>query len=1024
MNFNYIKEHTLNNTPDFVINRYLKAINLVEDNNICSICSNLVVLDCETTGISFSKDRLTQIAAAKVDNGKIVDWYITFINPQIPIPQDITKLTEITDDDVKDAPTQEVAIDNLVKFVGRSRIVAHNADFDKHFITNVVTGYPLLENLWIDSLDLTRIALPRAKSHRLSDLIEAFGGPKPSHRADDDVLATVHLIKILISVIWEMPNSLLAEISRLSTIDEWNTIDIFKSIIRCKEEFYGSKESVSRETLDLKSLREQRISKFFPTSASVFSGEDKRSKEGKKLATPTVHDIEKSFTENGLVGRQFKDFQFRQEQVDMALAICENLRRKGNLVIEAGTGVGKSMAYLLIAALTAKLNNTSIGIATKTNSLLDQLTHKDLPQLGKSFKDGISFSSLKGISHYPCLRKIERLRKKGGESKNFGGNIVNTAPAIATILSYVEQSEIDDLDMIRMDYRCLKTREVTSTSHECHKKKCPFYKKFCFAYGAREIADSSEIVVTNHSMLLADVATSGNILPRIKNWIIDEAHCFEDEARKALGSSFTEFDLKAILERVSSTRKDTTCLFNKIDKKFNHPDVSNLFYSVFNKCVKLGDYLAESSLNLAIALRNLSALDKSPKSSYETEDIWIDDFIRQGELFFECKKAGLAFIEDAKKCTLEISNMVAFLEDFEDMSYYQAELVHLNYDISGVMNSAKRIFNNKVGEDYSYFTIARRTKRVPYALTSEFLNIGKELGLALYSKFDSCTFTSATLQVGKSFDYFENSLGLSKGTDIFEPYPRENGNNKLDEQTAIRDFPMEVLERINKPTFELALGSSFNFNSRMTVYVPRDIAEPGRPGKSDNDAYLEDLQNLIVSTTESLGGSMLVLFTSRADMERCYKVCEPRLREMGLNLICQMKGSSTKRLSDEFISDESVSMFALKTFWEGFDAPGDTLRGVIIAKMPFAVPSDPLNQERRLRENVDVFRRYSVPKVALEIKQAAGRLIRKKSDKGVVILADKRVLKSYGRPILTSMPSEDVRELTMSEINESIKSQF
>ncbi len=1019
MNFDHIKQHTIYNTPDFVIERYLKAQTRVNDEQIRSLCSDLVVLDCETTGISFSKDKLTQIAAARVKDGEIVDWYITFIDPGIDIPEDIVNLTGINNNDVKGAPTAEDAISKLVDFIGDSWVVAHNAEFDRHFITSVTTGYPLINNLWVDTLQLTRIALPRAKSHRLADLIEAFGGPIPTHRADDDVVATVHLLKILIAAIWEMPLALIREITNLTTIDEWETVCFFKAIWEYKEQYESRKEGVSRETFNLKELRRSRIGHLFRTEnkSDVEDGRD----DNKELKIPSEDEIIEAFKEHGLLDKVFDNFSYRQEQVDMALAIRENFIRKGNLVVEAGTGVGKSMAYLLVAAYIAKMNNVSIGISTKTNSLLDQLTYKDLPQLNKCLDEKIRYTALKGISHYPCLRKIERLEKKGGERKRFGDTIVNTAPAIATILSYVEQSEIDDIDMIRMDYRCLKTSEVTSTYHECHGKRCPYYRKLCFAHGAREIAQSCDIVVTNHSMVLVDRATSGHILPKIEHWVIDEAHSFESIARKTFAATITEFDLKTITEKVSSTRGDTTCVFHQLEKKFNHVDSSNLFYALFNKCVNSGDKLAEATINYAERLRNLDSLDKTPKSSFETEDIWIDDYIRSGEVFKECESSAMQFVGGALKCSLAISDMVAFLDKFSDLIYHQAELVRLNYEINDAIEATRRVFKQTIGRDYAYFTIARRTKRVPYSLSSEYLNIGKELGLKFYSMLETCVFTSATLKVDNSFNYFEEGLALSQGTNIFDSDIERQTILSNHDESLYEELPKAVLRRINKPTFELTIGSSFNYDANMTVYVPTDIAEPGRPGKSDNLEYLNHLQEMIVSAIRSLGGSMLVLFTSRSDMENCYKACEEELREDGLKIVCQTKGVSTKRIADEFIANESVSMFALKSFWEGFDAPGDTLRGVLVAKLPFAIPTDPLNLERKQRDNCDVFRKYCIPKVALEMKQAVGRLIRNSSDKGIVIITDKRVLKNYGRQILTSMPTEDVRLVPRCEISESIR---
>lgn len=252
-------------------------------------------------------------------------------------------------------------------------------------------------------------------------------------------------------------------------------------------------------------------------------------------------------------------------------------------------------------------------------------------------------------------------------------------------------------------------------------------------------------------------------------------------------------------------------------------------------------------------------------------------------------------------------------------------------------------------------------------LCAEKLDIGEELAQKWLPEMYSVIFTSATMAVSHNFDHFDEAIGLSKG-----------------------DFSHQSRE----------LDSSFDFNENMAVVVPKDIPEP-------NDArYLQVLEDVLYDIHVGMGGSVLTLFTNRRDMEQLYERLKPRLAENGLLLECQERSGSARRLRDRFIADEACSLFALKSFWEGFDAVGDTLRCVVIPRLPFASPNDPISKERSQREE-RAWWRYALPEAVIATKQAAGRLIRSGSDKGILVLADSRVVsKRYGKQFLNSLPKK------------------
>ena len=412
----------MDGTPDEVVRRYAGLSQRASEADYGDLDTDIVVLDTETTGFSFHHDELTQIAAARMEKGEIVDWFVTFVNPGKPIPDEVAHLTDIHDEDVADAPLPEEALASLVKFVGTSKIVAHNVDFDRTFTTRHPSGYPLLENTWIDSLDLARIALPRLTSHRLIDIVKAFDAPLSTHRADADVAATCAAFRILLAAVEAMPEELISYIAAMNTEIPWQTRVVFEHFAANGKS--SSSEAAVKVELDgvetqpvkvpLRAFRWARLN----TYKTVSKNQDGAASEQKELSIPEKEDIEAAFSEEGLVGSLYSRYEQRKEQVQMAQAIRQAFEQSDNLVVEAGTGVGKSMAYLVPCALTALRNHITVGIATKTNALLDQLVFHELPALRDALLEAgesepLAYTALKGFSHYPCLRKIDRLAVEG-----------------------------------------------------------------------------------------------------------------------------------------------------------------------------------------------------------------------------------------------------------------------------------------------------------------------------------------------------------------------------------------------------------------------------------------------------------------------------------------------------------------------------------------------------------------------------------------------------------------------------------
>lgn len=976
-------------TIEAVRQRYASLPSRAEATDFGELDHNIVVLDTETTGFSFNHDELTQIAAARMENGKITEWFITFVNPGKPIPEDVAHLTDIHDEDVADAPSPSEALADLAAFVGNAKIVAHNVDFDRTFTTQHPTGYPLLENVWIDSLDLARIALPRMKSHRLLDLVRAFGQPLSTHRADADVAATCAIFRILLAAVEAMPPALVREISHMATPAEWSTQVVFEYFAQNVSRETFSEENTKPVPFSLRTLRRDRVGSLEHTAK--VDADDIAADPQRELVFPTAEDILDAFSDTGLVGSLYDEFEPRAEQLAMAEAVRDAFASSTNLMVEAGTGVGKSMAYLVPSALTAQTNNITAGVATKTNALLDQLVYHELPSLAASLsaaypdRPTLTYAPLKGFSHYPCLRKIDRLVAEGAQLRLIAGKEQTQAPALAALLSFIEQTEYDDMDSLKIDYRALPRRSITTTSHDCLRRKCPYFGTSCFVHGARRRAEEANIVVTNHSLLFCDLVADGGLLPPIRYWTVDEAHGAESEARRAFSLALSAEDIVRLANRVGADDAGRN-VFVRAERRVVVPgkeEGSSLFYALTNKARIAGKAYAEAAHEFSAHLKDLLFFDQNKKGKgYEITELWINDDIRRSATFSQVASFGQVMMATAEKLVTACQELVGYLEEVDGAAEIQREIASVAMELKELLHAGEIILVN-APESYAYAaTLSRKKDKVAEKLEALLVNVGEAMNETLFARTHSVVFASATLAVDERFDAFESALGLNKT-----------------EFSTCRSCKLD---------------SSYDFDGHMTVYVASDMPEPNEA------SYLSALQELLVQVHRAQQGSMLTLFTNRREMERCFETVQPQLKADELRVVCQKWGVSVKGLRDDFLADEHLSLFALKSFWEGFDAPGATLKGVIIPKLPFAKPTDPLSCERAARDD-QAWRRYVLPAAVLETKQAAGRLIRKADDTGVLILTDRRLLtKGYGKAFLNSLPSKTIKVLPTAAIADEL----
>ncbi len=768
-----------------------------------SALEDVVVLDTETTGLSYKECELIEICAARLSQSGEGGRFHTFVNPGRPIPPEIKALTGIGDLDVAGAPSPEEAVAALADFVGGLPIIAHNASFDRTFIESVPGG-GAVSDIWIDTLALSRIALPRLTTHRLADLASLFGCDSVTHRAGDDVDALSGIWRILLTALSDFPQPFLAKLASLHEEVDWPYRPIFSLLSGVADP----------RDFSLKVCRQQLIETLDLTprvdaSEHVF-----------ELEIPSRDEVDGEFLPQGAVGRMYEAYERRPEQLAMAREVLDAIATSTHRSLEAGTGVGKSIAYLLPEVLFAKRNNITVGIATKTNALTDQLVSHELPALDRVLPGGVTFFSLKGYDHYPCLARVERacsedlplaLVPSDGRSDN--AIAVDMLNALAVTLAFSCQSPEGDLDALGIRWRYVPRALLTCTPHECQKNRCPFYPHACFVHGARRRASSGDVVVTNHSLLLRNVEADGRILPPIRHWVVDEAHGFEAEARRQWACEVSGQDSRAAFELLGglSTGAIHTAIVHVSKQEAANPVMrllSQAAASVSRASVAMGDFF--------IVLHDLVNVARD-QGDYDTVTLWIDDGVRQTPEWAAILEAGEKGIERLDEAARTLGEAVQMLADYDQQE--ASNLADAAAFLSQMHANLRLIC---LGEDDSYVysaQLSRSKRRIGQeGIVAEKIDVGDDLASKWLQEMQSVIFTSATMAIGESFDHFEHAVGLDR---------LERGSHRSRQ-----------------------LDSSFDFNEAMAVIVLRDLPAPGSPG------YAERLADALFDLHVAMGGSV------------------------------------------------------------------------------------------------------------------------------------------------------------------------
>ncbi len=912
--------------------------------------SSLVALDIETTGLDARKDAIIEIGAVRFNESRVEDEWHTLIHPGRSIPPFITQLTGITDQMVLRAPPIRDKLDDLVHFVGNDPILGQNIAFDLGFIRRQ-NNTLFSANEVVDTYEIASILLPGAGRYSLNALAQALAVPFPAtHRALDDAHATRGVYLKLLEEALHLPLSILAELIRLSDPIEWAGYWFFRQVLRSR-----SKEIVSADQVRHSYAGPIFEDRYLQPSAPL-----------QPLTQPVSLDISEVtaiLEPGGAVSKTFPQYEYRSQQVAMLEAVTQAVSEGRHLLVEAGTGTGKSIAYLIPAALWAQENNTRVVISTNTINLQDQLINKDIPDLRAALGLELRATVLKGRSNYLCPRRLENLRRRGPETAEEMRVLGKTLVWLQSTVTG-DRAEINLNGPIEREaWNRISAEDEGCTTENCIKRTggiCPYYR-------SRQAAQSAHILIVNHALLLSDVATGNRVLPEYDTLIVDEAHHLEDATTNALSFRLTQAAIERMLRELGGPKTgglgwllaasedilspgDFASLNHLVDQTtnfaFQFESLANEFYASIEKFMfeqrdgrPLGMYSHQE--------RILPATRAQP--AWEEVELAWDDAQRTlkslidtlANLIQACAELIESFHEEDEEIYSRLSNLYRRFSEVND-----------NLNAMVFKPDPERIY---------WVEINVNNRRL--AVNAAPLHIGSLMQQHLWNQKGAMVLTSATLTAAGEFDYLRSRL-----------YAED--------------------------AYELALGSPFDYESAVLLYIANDIAEP-----SDRHGHQRGVEASLIRLCKATGGRTLVLFTSYDQLQRTSKAITPVLAKDDIIVYEQGDGASPHSLLDTFRSTERAVLLGTRAFWEGVDVPGEALSVLVIVKLPFDVPSDPIVAARS-ETFEDPFYQYSLPEAILRFRQGFGRLIRTQYDRGVVVVLDRRIItKRYGRLFLDSIPT-------------------
>lgn len=838
----------------------------------------------------------------------LLDRFSMLVDPGRPLAPAIVRLTGLRDADLAGASDEAGAVRAFADFAGAGAdaFVGHNVGFDLRFLERAgfPAGVPRL-----DTADLAAILRPTAPSYALQRLAaDESIVPAAAHRALDDALTCAALLDGLARRARALPPALLEEAQGHAALAGAPVARFFADALQAAA----------------------RSAWVPPPAAAAVRPAERRGAE--------VPSAGAAFAPDGPLARGLAGFEARAEQRELAEAIERTFEEGGVLLAEAGTGVGKSLAYLAPALRRAAAGERTL-VSTHTLPLQDQLVRKDLPSLQGALGTALPVAVLKGRSNYLCPRRWQLFRTQAataGEARFVLKTLVWRASTVAGDRAELNLFGGEDEFWPR----------VSADDEACTARRCAATPGGCYLERARQAAARAGVVVVNHALLLHDARAHSALLPAAEHVVVDEAHRLEDVAADAFGFRLEDWRLRRDLERVA---RQPVVIAAARDHRAEiaetlRDEVGEAHHRAAETFALLAAVARESGLAKLRVTSGLRARD----------DVWLPVEVaaeRLADSLAAIERAGTRLgSEDGDDLAVELGNAVG--------------------ELAGARAAIQRGIHEPRPEDVVW--IETGSERGSCALYVSPSHVGTLVRQTIVDRHASVVFTSATLAVGGSLDFAAERLG-------------------------VRDVAST-----------LALGSPFDHARQALLVVPTDVALP------NEEEFAAEFAALVEDVARALGGRTLVLFTAHSALRDAASRLAG-LEEEGIAVLAQGEGGSRRSLLERFARGGAV-LLGTQSFWEGVDLPGEQLLCVIVARLPFPVPDDPLVQGRSERYE-DPFSELLLPQAALRLRQGFGRLIRSAADRGAVVVCDRRIIdRDYGSVFLSSLPPARLRKVPRADV--------
>ncbi len=659
----------------------------------------------------------------------------------------------------------------------------------------------------------------------------------------------------------------------------------------------------------------------------------------------TPEKIAAYFAPQGLLHEVVADYKYRSEQAELAAAIADAFLEDRFLVAEVGTGVGKTLAYLLPAIEWAKTQHEKVVITTKTRALQQQIIEKDIPDLIRALDMDITCVEAKGRDNYVCWNKyIEILAGKkalSAEEQEF----------MTAVLKWVETTRTGDKKELNLKNSLLRHWYLLAGDRRtCLRNKCRFHDK-CFRLKMIKSLEKADLIITNHAMLLSDILVDNSILPEYQYLVVDEAHALEKE-------SFDKLSLSCARQEITEVLK----VLEFHDKGFKRGYLRQLKRK--NQQLAIDESLALTDRTADLAEQFYRQLSLGIKTSDSYSLVLTDELME--EAWFQ--KAWEIYHDLHQELRLLIKSLQDLSRDVEEEE--EPELFNIIAVLEEVYDSAYCIMEEDLGSEAKIVWLETEQEQA-ISICSSHVRIGEVLENKLYDKLSSLVMLSATLSIEDKFDYFIEKVGLSEYL---------------------------AAERLDL----LLKRSPFDYENQACLYILNDMPDPQHMDFSPTVARV--MMDLLTVAR----GRTMVLFTARKGLREVSQLLRPFCKQKGIPLLVQNEDGTFGTLMEEYARENNAVLMGLDTFWEGVDLKGDLLTLLVVVKLPFRSLAEPYSSagDKYFRlQHRNSFSHFLLPDAAVRFKQGVGRLIRSEDDRGIVVVLDNRLgAKAYGKVFLNSIP--------------------